>query len=234
MKPAIARQSEREGSGLFDAFIEAVQLNGRVGEHAGLLSIQNVGTLKVGAQTVPWFRTAAPPETSLGDYLRSEDAPPMAWRQALGLGRDLAKTLAFLHERGVLHLNVQPDCVYFSQQGALLGGLQFARRHGGQAAFEGSPSYTAPEQWGERSLDGRTDIYALGVVLYYALTCVICFHGEMIREKHLYYDPDPPSVYAEGIPEQVSKIVLRCLAKKRQARYQSAAELVGDLEAALL
>jgi serine/threonine-protein kinase len=96
----------------------------------------------------------------------------------------------------------------------------------------GTPHYVSPEQAQGRALDGRSDLYALGVTLYKAVTGDLPFRStdwfELAR-MHVEDTPDPPSSKSDGVSNRFERIILRCLAKHPDDRYGSAEELETDL-----
>ncbi len=164
---------------------------------------------------------------------------PLAEPRALAIARDLAGALAAVHAAGVLHRDVKPSNVRIGRDGrarlldfgiAVRTGGDEARLTGGGMAV-GTPQYMAPEQCSGDALDGRTDVYALGVVLYRLLTGRLPFDGSAVAVMlaHTGRMPEPPSTHA-AITPTLDALVMRCLAKRRAAR-PTAAELAEELAA---
>jgi serine/threonine protein kinase len=155
----------------------------------------------------------------------------------------LATTLAEVHRRGVIHKDIKPTNILVGQSGDVwlidfgIATLQQVEHVQAAAAsqVEGTLAYMSPEQTGRtnRTLDYRTDFYSLGVVLYEALTGQRPLQGKDALgwfHAHLAQTPRLPHEVRAGIPLQVSKLVLKLLAKGADERYQSAEGLQSDLQ----
>src|SRR5688572_6245761 len=162
--------------------------------------------------------------------------------------RDVARALAFAHERGVVHRDIKPDNVLLSGGTAVVADFGVAKAfasaregtHGSSATLTnvgmslGTPAYMAPEQVaGDTKLDARTDLYALGAMAYEALSGRAVFPREsvaLVLRAHLADSPEPLRLIKPGIPAALEEAVLRCLEKDPAARPQSASELLSILE----
>ena len=175
---------------------------------------------------------------SLQDMLRRA---PFAGGEVATFGSQMADALDYAHQRGVIHRDVKPANMLVHADGRLLlsdfGLAKILSSAQPQAAPRrhpdaGTPEYMAPEQIEGRS-DERTDIYALGVVLYLLLTSHLPFTGgtsAAVMEGHLYQLPEEPRRFNRAISPAMQAVVLRALAKHPDDRFQRA----GDLGAALL
>jgi len=163
--------------------------------------------------------------------------------QILRLGRQMAESLAGLHRLGIVHKDVKPSNIIVDATAgqAWLTDFSIASRLEVEAAgaslnrLEGTFAYLAPEQTGRmnRVVDGRSDIYALGVVLYQLLVGELPFTSTDPLELvhcHIAREPQPPHHRQPEISEALSAVVMKCLAKMAEDRYQSAAGLAADLE----
>jgi predicted ATPase/signal transduction histidine kinase len=163
---------------------------------------------------------------------------------ALRLARDLSKILGEIHQRGVVHREVQPARIYVHPRSGevKLGGFDLGSRLRAEIApplgagrGEGRLAYVSPEQTGRmnRAVDHRSDFYSLGVTLYELLTGRLPFRAsdplELIH-AHLATEPEPPIALRPNVPQAVSEVVMKLLAKRAEDRYQSAWGLTVDLE----
>lgn len=185
---------------------------------------------------------------TLRERLRQGDrqAIPVAIR----LMRDVAGALAHAHGRGVVHRDIKPENVLLSGEHALVTdfGIAKALTEGRgsrqtdpaltsltQAGMSlGTPAYMAPEQVaGDAGVDHRADIYALGVMVYEALTGAPPFVGsaQQVLGAHLAQRPESITARRPEVPPALAAIVMRCLEKDPAARWQSAADLVQALAA---
>jgi serine/threonine protein kinase len=153
------------------------------------------------------------------------------------IGAEIADALDHAHGRGVVHRDVKPDNILIDDETgrALLAdfGIAKARDAGSSVTQAGSlvgtPAYMSPEQAaGREGLDGRTDLYSLGVVLYTLLAGRLPFEGADAGEllaKHLTQEPAPLRKARPDAPEELTAAVMRCLAKDPDARWPDARRL---------
>ena len=154
----------------------------------------------------------------------------------------VASALDYAHRRGIVHRDVKPDNVLFDEDGHALitdFGIATARFHGrltGTGRAMGTPHYMSPEQAMGKMVDGRSDIYAMGVMLYEMLLGFPPFDGAdsySVGYKHVHEAPVPPEVVDSRISPELSLIIMRCLSKSPADRFQLGSELADALIAFL-
>jgi serine/threonine-protein kinase len=159
--------------------------------------------------------------------------------EVIRAARDVARAMAFAHEAGVIHRDIKTQNILFGGDGAaVLTDFGIARAVAsyvsttGKQLIIGTPHYVSPEQARGLALDGRTDIYALGVTMYRAATGDLPFRSSdwyELARLHVEEPPEPPRRKRPELSRAFEKIVLTCLEKDRERRYPTAAELADDL-----
>ena len=153
----------------------------------------------------------------------------------------VVQALGAAHRSGLVHRDVKPANVLLTNEGrAKLADFGLVRRHSdlgpAGAKVAGTPTFMAPELFVGGSASPRSDIYAVGVMLYYLLSARLPFSADriarLIRLHRLEPVPDIREI-VPGINEQLIEILARCLAKEPSARYASAEELADDLDTAI-
>jgi serine/threonine protein kinase len=176
-----------------------------------------------------------------------EQSRPIAAARTIDIGKQLCEALGAAHERGIVHRDLKPDNIYLIKRHgstdfvkvldfgiAKVGGATSKLTKAGQVF--GTPHYMSPEQAAGSSVDHRTDIYALGVILYEMASGRVPFDADNlmgILTKHLYENPipvrelPPPTDVSPGL----EAIIMKCLAKQPGERFADAAALRAALRA---
>jgi serine/threonine protein kinase len=175
---------------------------------------------------------------SLATRLAELNLADPAWLARIGAGA--ARGLGFAHTRGVVHRDIKPDNVLLtSDESAVLADFGLARAVSGyitstgRALTIGTPHYLSPEQAQGREIDGRADLYALGVTLYRGATGLLPFRSRdwwELARMHVEVRPEPPRRLRPDLSRRFERIILRCLAKHPDDRYQTAEALAEELE----
>ena len=180
-----------------------------------------------------------------GDTLRAflSVRGQLSWELAVRLAADVADALAYAHEHNIIHRDIKPDNVLIDHERAMVTDFGIARAIERSSAVEsvtstgftlGTPTYMSPEQAAaDRELDGRSDIYSLGCVLYEMLSGAPPFTGtpRTILVRHIQERPPSLQIARPDIPEHVIAAVERALAKAPADRFASAGEFGDALRA---
>src|SRR3954471_38005 len=173
---------------------------------------------------------------SLADRVQRERN--VAPQQTASAAAQVAVALDHAHDRGVVHRDVKPDNILFDEGGNAFitdFGIATARFHGRLTATGramGTPHYMSPEQAMGKLVDGRSDIYALGVVMYEALVGFPPFDGAdafSVGYKHVHEKPVPLVEVDSRVPPPLAEIVMRCLEKSPDNRYARGLALADAL-----
>jgi serine/threonine protein kinase len=180
-------------------------------------------------------------EASLAARLEAE--PMLPEQEVIRIARDVSRAMAFAHEAGVIHRDIKPQNILFTGEGnGVLTDFGIARAIAsyvsttGKQLTIGTPHYISPEQARGQVLDGRTDIYALGVTMYRAATGNLPFRSSdwyELARLHVEEPPEPLRKKRSDLTRAFEKVVLTCLEKDREQRYASASDLADDLDGLL-
>jgi len=177
-----------------------------------------------------------------GKTLRSYiwDNAPLPLEDALSIGEQLADTVDYLHDHEVYHRDLKPENIIVGADGkihiidfgsALVEGTRRVTWGLGSNAL-GTPDYMSPEQIQGKRGDARTDVYAMGIILYEMLTGSVPYRGDnalSVMNQHLTGTPTPPRKLRPSIPPGVEAIVLKAIRRNPDQRYQFAGEFREDL-----
>jgi len=180
------------------------------------------------------------------EYVRGDDLKGMIRRmggfsagQAITIAKQVCNGLAEAHKLGVIHRDLKPQNIMIDQDGnARIMDFGIARSLKGRGitgagVMIGTPDYMSPEQVEGKETDQRSDIYSLGVILFEMVTGQTPFQGDTpftIGVKHKSEVPQDPQELNKQISAELSQIILRCLEKDKEKRFQSAGELRNNLQ----
>ncbi len=185
-----------------------------------------------------------------GGTLRDEmeRACPMPLAKVVNYLDQLAAALDFAHAHGVIHRDIKPANILMTPEGRLLltdfglvkvitEGQTTQVRLTGEGAPVGTPDYMSPEQVIGDNVDGRSDLYSLGVILYQMITGTTPFQGEnpmQLASQHLHIPPPSPQLLRPNLPTTAEQVILRALAKRPSERYACVQDLAQAFRTALI
>ena len=216
-----------------ERFLREIRLTAQL-RHPHILPLFESGD----ATGQPWYVMPFIDGGTLRDRLRREKQLPLD--EAIGIACDVLAALAYAHERGVVHRDIKPENILLERGGAMLADFGIAQaidpgneRLTATGLAIGTPSYMSPEQaGGESALDGRSDIYSLGCVLYEMLAGGPPFTGpsaQAVLARHAL-DPVPPlATVRRTVPRQVEAALTKALQKVAVDRFGSAVDFAAAL-----
>ena len=184
------------------------------------------------------------------EYVRGEDLKRLIRKmgqlsvgQVIPIAKQVCEGLAEAHRLGVIHRDLKPQNIMVDEEGnARIMDFGIARSITGKGitgagVMIGTPEYMSPEQGEVKEVDQRSDIYSLGVILYEMVTGRVPFEGETpvgIAMKHKSEMPKHPKELNAQIPDDLNLVILKCLEKDKEKRYQSAGEVRSELDCVLI
>jgi serine/threonine-protein kinase len=168
---------------------------------------------------------------------------PLPLQRVLTIVTQIGEALDYAHARGLVHRDVKPSNILLDESGnCLLTDFGLAKMVEGAAhlttsgAIMGTPNYMSPEQGMGQKLDGRSDLYSLGVILYEMVSGRVPYNAETpmgVMIKHINDPLPPPRTLNPDLPQRVERVITKALAKDPSNRYATAGELVHDLQTAI-
>jgi len=179
------------------------------------------------------------------EYVSGEDlksfirrAGPLGVGKTTFIAKQMCDGLAEAHKLGVVHRDLKPQNIMIDREGNArimdFGIARSLKAKGitGTGMMIGTPEYMSPEQAEAKEIDNRSDIYSIGVILYEMVTGRVPFEGDTplsIAMKHKSELPQNPKELNAQIPDNISRLILKCLEKDKDKRYQNAEEVFSDL-----
>ncbi|HEX4701312.1 MAG TPA: Stk1 family PASTA domain-containing Ser/Thr kinase [Pseudonocardiaceae bacterium] len=206
--------------------------------HPAIVAVYDTGETRTDYGPLPYIVMEYVDGRTLRDIVKSEG--PLPAKRAMEVMADVCAALDFSHRHGIVHRDVKPANVMITKTGSVkVMDFGIARAlSDGQAAVTqtaaviGTAQYLSPEQARGEAVDARSDVYAAGCVLFELLTGEPPFTGDSpvaVAYQHVREDPKPPSALNPRVPPTLDAIVLKAMAKGPANRYQSSAEMRGDL-----
>jgi serine/threonine-protein kinase len=167
-----------------------------------------------------------------------EKKGPLSCKEALHFATQTAKALSHAHEKGIIHRDIKPQNIMVGKDGNIKVadfGIAYLQNESAPESSEtmGSIHYISPEQARGEKIDARSDIYSLGVVMYEMLTGALPYEGdtvEAVAVQHFGPSPAFPGDINPDIPGRLEQITMKAMTSDLNYRYQSANELLNDLE----
>ncbi len=224
-----------QGAEYRERFYREVRAVGKL-THPGIVSVFDVGEQDDSPYLVMEYISGQ----TLADMARV--AQRFSLRRVADIGQQLAEALAYAHQNGVVHRDIKPANILITSLEAYgverpkimdFGVAKFgAAQITTTGQMLGTPAFMPPEQFTGSRIDGRSDLFSLGVILYWLTSGEQAFPGESmtaVSYKVVHTEPVPPGKLNPAIPAALDQIIMRCLAKDPAARYQTGTEIARDL-----
>jgi serine/threonine-protein kinase len=234
----VLRGDRAQDADALQRFIQEAQSATSIG-HPNIIDISDFGKLADGSF---YFVMEYLDGDPLSKVIARGGSIPMG--MALHVIRQIASALGAAHARDIVHRDLKPDNIYLIRRGqdeSFVKVLDFGIAKVGGASSKltrtgmifGTPHYMSPEQASGQSVDHRTDVYALGVIMYEMFTGTVPFDGDTfmgILAKHMFEPPHPPSQVKGQNLGPIEDVIMKALSKRPEDRYQSMSELIADLD----
>ncbi len=220
-------------------FYREAQTAGQM-SHSGIVTIYDVNEDEYGQPyLVMEFIEGTTLDKLLAPQAPGKPPPRRPLRDSLDIAVQVADALDFAHRRNVIHRDIKPANILVTPEGkAKIADFGIAKQIGTQMTHTGllvgTPAFMSPEQITGGRVDNRSDIFSFGIVLYWMFTGAKPFTGQAITEvayKVVHAMPTPIRQIDADLPNDLELIIARCLAKSPEERYQSAHDLMLDLDA---
>lgn len=165
----------------------------------------------------------------------------LSFKEAVSIAIQVGRGIEAAHNKNIIHRDIKPQNIMISTEGKVkvtdFGIARAASSNTISSDVMGSVHYSSPEQARNGFVDGKSDIYSLGIVMYEMVTGRVPFDGDTtvaVAIQHLQEEMVPPSAYAPNLPVSMEKIILKCTQKSTDRRYESMAALLADLRKSLI
>ena len=235
----VLRKDRITGESFVKRFLKEARVIGRL-SHPNIVTVHDVGEDQKDIYIAMEFIEGAPLQEFVGEN-------GLLLEKIIELGIQAAETLDYAHQKGVVHRDIKPSNIILQPDGKIkITDFGIAHIEDSSETLQtlegeiiGTPAYMSPEQVLGKSVDGRTDIFSLGAVLYELSTGRRPFGGEgkniaTVFNEIIHHDPQEPALASDLIPQEFSLIIMKCLRKATDERFQSGKELAEALKACLL
>ena len=208
-------------------------LTARSISHDNVIRIHDLGE----AENIKYISMEYIKGQNLRDFIQASGS--LSIETIVNISRQVCEALVAAHKKGILHQDLKPSNIMLDNSGQAyimdfgLARSLFTEDASIKGTITGTPQYMSPEQVEGKKLDKRSDVYALGVIMYEMVTGKLLFDAdtrEEILQKQVTETPKPPSKINPNVPPLLQHIILKSLEKDREKRYQSAAEITTDLD----
>lgn len=165
----------------------------------------------------------------------------LSFKEAVSIAIQVGRGIEAAHNKNIVHRDIKPQNIMISTEGKVkvtdFGIARAATSNTISSDVMGSVHYSSPEQARNGFVDGKSDIYSLGIVMYEMVTGRVPFDGDTtvaVAIQHLQEEMVPPSAFAPNLPISMEKIILKCTQKSADRRYESMTALLADLRKALI
>ena len=165
----------------------------------------------------------------------------LSFKEAVSIAIQVGRGIEAAHNKHIVHRDIKPQNIMISTEGKVkvmdFGIARAATSNTINSDVMGSVHYSSPEQARNGFVDGKSDIYSLGIVMYEMVTGRVPFDGDTtvaVAIQHLQEEMVAPSAYAPDLPISMEKIILKCTQKNPDRRYESMGDLLVDLKKALI
>lgn len=204
-------------------------------EHPNIVNIYDVGS----ENGIHYIVMEYVEGITLKTYI--EKKGQLSYKEAVSIAIQVGRGIEAAHNKNIVHRDIKPQNIMISTEGKVkvtdFGIARAATSNTISSDVMGSVHYSSPEQARNGFVDGKSDIYSLGIVMYEMVTGRVPFDGDTtvaVAIQHLQEEMVPPSAYAPNLPISMEKIILKCTQKNPDRRYESMTALLTDLRKALI
>lgn len=204
-------------------------------EHPNIVNIYDVGS----ENSIHYIVMEYVEGITLKTYI--EKKGQLSFKEAVSIAIQVGRGIEAAHNKHIIHRDIKPQNIIISTEGKVkvtdFGIAKAATNNTISSDVMGSVHYASPEQARNGFVDGKSDIYSLGIVMYEMVTGRVPYDGEStvaVAIQHLQEEMVAPSAYAPNLPISMEKIILKCTQKSPDRRYDSISDLLIDLKKALI